>query len=122
MRRSNYINYFVVNTDTDPTPLCCCCCSAHPPSPTDSVTMSKNFKPRTDDVIITTFHKTGTTWMQQICHQLRTKGKGTDSKEITEVMPWIDFGWEIDQGTYCLTDRLTAIHSSSHPINPQIHA
>ena len=49
-----------------------------------------------------------TTWMQQLCHQLRTQGKGTDFKEITEVMPWIDFAWEIDQGTYCLT----AIHSS----------
>lgn len=35
--------------------------------------------------------------MQQITHQLRTKGYGTDFPEITAVMPWIDFAWEINQ-------------------------
>ena len=62
-----------------------------------SVTESKKWRPRPTDVIILTFHKTGTTWMQQITHQLRTEGRGTDFKEITEVMPWIDFAWEINQ-------------------------
>ena len=62
-----------------------------------SVTISKSFRPRTSDVVIITFHKTGTTLCQQMCHQLRTDGTSTDFKEITEVMPWIDFAWEIDQ-------------------------
>jgi len=47
-------------------------------------------------MIVLTFHKTGTTWCQQIAHQLRTGGH-TDFAEITEVMPWIDFGWEVNQ-------------------------
>jgi len=61
-----------------------------------SITKSKEFKPRTDDVIVLTFHKTGTTWCQQITHQLRTQGH-IEFPEITQVMPWIDFGWEINQ-------------------------
>ena len=33
-----------------------------------SVTMSKKFKPRTDDVIITTFHKTGCVQRKKACN------------------------------------------------------
>jgi hypothetical protein len=40
--------------------------------------------------------ETGTTWCQQMCHQIRTKGH-TDFAEITQVVPWIDFAWEINQ-------------------------
>jgi len=84
-----------------------------------SVTASKSWKPRPTDIIITTFHKTGTTWCQQICHQIRTRGH-IDFKEITEVIPWIDFAWEINQNLnddqialprlYKSHARLSALH------------
>ena len=48
-------------------------------------------------MIILTFHKTGTTWTQQLCHQIRTGGAHTDFEEITEVCPWVDFAWEVNQ-------------------------
>ncbi len=47
------------------------------------------FKPRPDDIIISTYAKAGTTWMQQIVHQLRTGGDMGFS-EITAVVPWIE--------------------------------
>lgn len=56
------------------------------------------FRPRPSDVIIATYPKAGTTWMQQIVHGLRTKGD-MDFDEITEVTPWIetafDLGWDL---------------------------
>jgi len=48
-----------------------------------------NFKPRSTDILITTAPKAGTTWMQQILHQLRTGGD-TDFKSIDEVVPWLE--------------------------------
>lgn len=48
-----------------------------------------SFIPRPDDVFVVTTPKAGTTWVQQIVHQLRTRGS-MDFEEITEVMPWIE--------------------------------
>lgn len=48
------------------------------------------------DVVITTSPKAGTTWMQQICHQLRTGGD-MDFEEISEVVPWIELAHDIGQ-------------------------
>lgn len=49
-----------------------------------------NFKARKTDVLITTAPKAGTTWMQQILHQLRSKG---DDKfeNIDDVVPWLEW-------------------------------
>jgi hypothetical protein len=47
------------------------------------------FRPRPDDIVISTYAKAGTTWMQQIVHQLRTGGDMAFS-EITGVVPWIE--------------------------------
>ena len=44
---------------------------------------------RPDDVFIATYSKCGTTWMQQVVHQLRS-GAGMDFDEITAVVPWIE--------------------------------
>lgn len=56
------------------------------------------FTPRADDIIVSTYAKAGTTWMQQIVHGLRTGGD-MDFGEITDVVPWIelahDVGWDI---------------------------
>jgi hypothetical protein len=48
-----------------------------------------NFKARPTDVLITTPAKAGTTWMQQILHQLRSGGDDNFESIDTEV-PWIE--------------------------------
>jgi hypothetical protein len=58
-----------------------------------------DFKPRPSDVIISPYAKSGTTWLQQIAHGLRTRGS-MDFAEITDVTPWIeiayDYGWDLE--------------------------
>jgi len=44
---------------------------------------------RPSDVVIATFPKCGTTWVQQIVHGLRTRGS-MDFEEISLVVPWIE--------------------------------
>ena len=46
-------------------------------------------KLRPDDVIISPFGKSGTTWLQQIVHTLRTRGD-MDFDDISRVIPWIE--------------------------------
>lgn len=48
-----------------------------------------NFQARATDVLITTPPKAGTTWMQQILHQLRTGGDEAFFS-IDEVVPWLE--------------------------------
>lgn len=48
-----------------------------------------NFQARATDVLITTPPKAGTTWMQQILHQLRTGGDESFFS-IDEVVPWLE--------------------------------
>lgn len=47
------------------------------------------FVARPDDVFICTYSKSGTTWMQQIVHQLRSGGS-MDFDDISEVVPWLE--------------------------------
>eukprot|EP00730_Choanoeca_flexa_P006127 TRINITY_DN12088_c0_g1_i2.p2 TRINITY_DN12088_c0_g1~~TRINITY_DN12088_c0_g1_i2.p2 ORF type:complete len:317 (+),score=60.91 TRINITY_DN12088_c0_g1_i2:2270-3220(+) len=54
------------------------------------------FQPRSDDVFVVTTPKAGTTWMQQICHQLRTRGS-MEFDEISQVTPWIELAHDLDQ-------------------------
>jgi aryl sulfotransferase len=46
-------------------------------------------KLRPSDVVITPFGKSGTTWLQQIVHCLRTAGD-MDFDDISRVVPWIE--------------------------------
>lgn len=48
---------------------------------------------RPTDVVVITFPKTGTTWLQQICELLRTGGN-MDFMEITERQPWLDLAYD----------------------------
>lgn len=48
-----------------------------------------NFKPRPSDILITTAPKAGTTWMQQILHQLHRPGH-SHFTSIDEVVPWLE--------------------------------
>lgn len=54
-----------------------------------------DYQPGPRDVVITTTPKAGTTWAQQICHQLRTGGD-MDFEEISQVVPWLELAH--DQG------------------------
>ena len=52
------------------------------------------FLPHHDDVLIATYAKAGTTWMQQIVHGLRTGGD-MSFQEISEVVPWIELAYDM---------------------------
>jgi len=51
-------------------------------------TIWNDFKFRDDDIVIATYAKSGTTWMQQIVAQLLFKGDPT--LEVAEMSPWLD--------------------------------
>ena len=57
------------------------------------------FQPRPTDVLISPYAKSGTTWLQQIVHGLRTRGD-MDFDDISRVVPWIetatDLGLDLD--------------------------
>jgi hypothetical protein len=44
---------------------------------------------RSTDIVITPYGKCGTTWLQQICHTLRTRGD-MNFDDISRVVPWIE--------------------------------
>ena len=52
------------------------------------------YKPGPTDVFIVTPPKSGTTWMQQIVHGLRTRGS-MDFDEICRVVPWINMAHDV---------------------------
>lgn len=52
------------------------------------------FQPEPTDVFVSPFAKCGTTWMQQIVHGLRTGGD-MNFNEISEVVPWLEMGHDI---------------------------
>jgi aryl sulfotransferase len=58
-------------------------------SPLHDPAILANFTARSTDVLITTPPKAGTTWMQQILHQLRSGGDSNFSS-IDEVVPWLE--------------------------------
>ena len=58
-------------------------------SPLHDPSILANFKARATDVLITTAPKAGTTWMQQILHQLRSGGDNSFTS-IDEVVPWLE--------------------------------
>ena len=49
---------------------------------------------RRDDVFISTYPKSGTTWLQQVVHGLRSRGS-MDFDEISEVVPWLESAVDI---------------------------
>src|SRR5947207_13660655 len=57
------------------------------------------FVARPSDVIIASYAKCGTTWLQQMVHSLRTGGD-LDFDDISRVVPWIetsaDLGLDLD--------------------------
>jgi aryl sulfotransferase len=51
-------------------------------------TIWNDFKFRDDDIVIATWAKSGTTWMQQIVSQLIFKGE--EGLNVSEMSPWLD--------------------------------
>lgn len=49
----------------------------------------RTFRPRPDDLFIVTYPRSGTTWMQMLCHQLRTGGD-LGFRHIGEVSPFFE--------------------------------
>ena len=47
-----------------------------------------------DDVFISTYPKSGTTWLQQVVHGLRSRG-AMDFDEISAVVPWLESALDI---------------------------
>ncbi len=54
-----------------------------------------NFKPRPNDVFVVTSPKCGTTWMQQILHQLRSGGD-MSFDDIDDVIPVIEMAYDTE--------------------------
>ena len=52
-------------------------------------TVWDSFKFRDGDIVVATYAKSGTTWMQQILAQLIFNG--AENLEISKVSPWVDF-------------------------------
>lgn len=77
-------------------------------TPTHDPRILANFKPRASDVLITTAPKAGTTWMQQILHQLRTGGDA-DFDSIDAVVPWLELQRE-GMSLHDIISRFENIH------------
>ena len=54
----------------------------------------KIFQPRPTDLFITPYGKSGTTWLQQIVHGLRTRGD-LDFDDISRVVPWLETAYDL---------------------------
>lgn len=65
----------------------------------EGVARGLGIKLRATDIVITPFGKSGTTWLQQMAHTLRTRGD-MDFDDISRVCPWIetstDLGIDLD--------------------------
>ncbi|MEJ2603258.1 MAG: sulfotransferase domain-containing protein [Gammaproteobacteria bacterium] len=60
----------------------------------ESIVRGLAFRLRPTDVVITPFAKSGTTWLQQIVHTLRTGGD-EDFDDISRVVPWIETAFDL---------------------------
>lgn len=73
-----------------------------------------SYKPRANDIGISTTPKAGTTWVQQICHQIRCAEIQPeicmDFDEISAVVPWIELAF--DQGQDLDADQPPVIHNT----------
>ena len=81
--------------------------------PSESWRKGLDFKPTATDVILSTATKSGTTWVQQICHGLRSKGN-MDFEEISLVIPFLEmasaYGYDDLQAPQPFLPRMYKTH------------
>lgn len=70
---------------------------ANPTFSLESIVKAMEYCARPSDVFILTPPKTGTTWLQMICHALRTSGNHMDFEDIYQVIPWDQLAWDLGQ-------------------------
>ena len=61
----------------------------------EEISQSLNVTLRPDDIVITPFAKSGTTWLQQMVHTLRTGGDMAFD-DISRVVPWLETSVALD--------------------------
>lgn len=75
-------------------------------------------KVRASDVFISPYAKSGTTWLQHVCHGVRSGGS-MDFREISDVVPWIeiasDLGMDPD-ADQAWSPRLFKAHLTWHDV------
>ena len=72
-----------------------------------------NFKPRSTDIIVAGSQKCGTTWMQQIIHQLRTGGD-MEFSELTEVVPVLELALDMKIDLYADQEAFPRCFKTHH--------
>ncbi|MGB0696626.1 MAG: sulfotransferase domain-containing protein [Rhodospirillaceae bacterium] len=78
----------------------------------EGIAAAKTFAPRPDDIVIASYPKSGTTWMQQLVHGLKTGGDMAFA-DITEAVPWIELAHVLDldiRGDQPVAPRLFKTH------------
>lgn len=83
-----------------------------------STEQALNFSAKPDDIFVVTYPKSGTTWMQQIVHGIRSQGD-MNFGEICEVVPWIEacneLGQDLEQSAQG-SPRLYKTHFNHHRV------
>lgn len=60
----------------------------------ESQKIGRALQPKSTDVFITPYSKSGTTWLQQIVHCLRSRGD-MDFDDISRVVPWLEVSHDL---------------------------
>ena len=70
---------------------------------------------------VATFPKSGTTFVTNICHQLRSRCEANDFEEITAICPWIDLAVDVGQNLeddHAHEPRVFKSHMNPSNLNP----
>ena len=87
----------------------------------ESKRIGETFRLRPTDVVVLSFPKTGTTWTQNCCEQLRTRAGGYDFDDITIRQPWIEFAHDLGQdldNDQVAPPRIFKSHQLLSAVNP----
>jgi len=80
--------------------------------------IAENYQLRPSDVVVLSFPKTGTTWTQTVCEQIRTNAEGYEGfDDITERQPWLEFAHDCGQN---LDEEICGMPPKNQPIANEI--